>query len=159
MSRNRRFPGRGRALLEGEGVHRGSLRAVTGDVKVGGGGFWRLGLVLEYGNAFGVESGPWGGGRGYHPPPLFKRFPGQGAHGCATVNYGLEVRTDPGFRCLCSQSGCGEYWGVWNQRDASGNRPGHGVERHCMAQSLDGAPPTASKGFFSLRWKRGRMDM
>ena len=31
----------------------------------------RLGLVLGYGNAFRVESGPecWGGGRGY-PPPL-----------------------------------------------------------------------------------------
>ena len=39
----------------------------------GGGGFWRLemrvGLVLEYGNAFGVESVQWGGGRGVTPPP------------------------------------------------------------------------------------------
>ena len=46
------------------------------DVKaVGGGGFWRLemrlGLVLGYGNAFGVESVQWGGGLA----PLFKRFP------------------------------------------------------------------------------------
>ena len=41
-----------------------SCRVVTGDVKaVGGGGFWRLemrvGLVLGYGNAFGVESVQW----------------------------------------------------------------------------------------------------
>ena len=42
---------------------------VTADVTaVGGGGYWRLemrlGLLLGYGNAFGVESGPecWGGG-------------------------------------------------------------------------------------------------
>ena len=67
-----------RALLEREGCDRGKFqsgcRAVTGDVKRLGGGYWRLemrlGLVLGYGNAFGVESGPecWGGG-GY-PPPL-----------------------------------------------------------------------------------------
>ena len=47
----------------------------------GGGGFWRLemrlGLVLGYGNAFGVESGQWGGGRGVTPPPPFKRFPAE----------------------------------------------------------------------------------
>ena len=34
----------------------------------GGGGFWRLGmrlgLVLGYGNVFGVESVQWGGGGG-----------------------------------------------------------------------------------------------
>ena len=45
----------------------------------GGGGFWRLemwlGLVLGCGNAFGVESGQWEGGRGGTPP--FQRFPGQ----------------------------------------------------------------------------------
>ena len=38
-----------------------------------GGGYWRLemrlGLVLGYGKAFGVDSGPWGGGRGLAPPP------------------------------------------------------------------------------------------
>ena len=37
-----------------------------------GGGFWRLemrlGLVSGYGNAFRVESGQWGGGRGVPPP-------------------------------------------------------------------------------------------
>ena len=34
----------------------------------------QLGLVLRYGNAFGVESVPWEGGGGTPPPP-FKRFP------------------------------------------------------------------------------------
>ena len=69
-----------RALLEGEGGHRGSPRAVAerSQGAVGGGGFWRLemrsGLVLGYGNAFGVESVQWGGGRGTTPPPHFKRF-------------------------------------------------------------------------------------
>ena len=42
-----------------------------------GGGFWRLekrlGLVLGYGNAFGVELVQWGRGEGVPPP--FKRFP------------------------------------------------------------------------------------
>ena len=33
----------------------------------------RLGLVLGYGDAFGVESVQWGGGRGVPPPP-FKRL-------------------------------------------------------------------------------------
>ena len=65
-----------RALLEGEGGPSGQsqsgCRAVTGDVKaVGGDGFWRLemrlGLVLGYGKASGVESVQWGGG--YRPPP------------------------------------------------------------------------------------------
>ena len=41
---------------------------------VGGGGFWRLGMrlgpVLRYGNAFGVESVQWEGGRGGTPPPF-----------------------------------------------------------------------------------------
>ena len=45
----------------------------------GGGGYWRLemrlGLVLGYGNAFGVESGPECWGRGGYPPPPLKRFP------------------------------------------------------------------------------------
>ena len=69
--------GGGRALLEGEGCDwekfQSGCRAVTGDVKRLG-GYWRLemrlGLVLGYGNAFGVESGPecWGGGG--NPPPL-----------------------------------------------------------------------------------------
>ena len=77
----------GRALLEGEGCDWGKFqsgcRAVTGDVKRLGGGYWRLemrlGLVLGDGNAFGVESGPecWGGG-GCPPPPPFKQFPGVG---------------------------------------------------------------------------------
>ena len=48
-------------------------------VVVVGGGFWRLemrlGRVLGYGNAFGVESGPECWGEGVPPPPLFKRFP------------------------------------------------------------------------------------
>ena len=50
-------------------------RAVTGDVKRLGGGYWRLemrlGLVWGYRDAFGVESVPecWGGGRG-DPRPL-----------------------------------------------------------------------------------------
>ena len=30
----------------------------------------RLGLVLGYGNPFGVESVQWGGGRAVPPPPL-----------------------------------------------------------------------------------------
>ena len=38
------------------------------------GGYWRLemrmGRVLGYGNAVGVESVQWGGGGGYPPPPL-----------------------------------------------------------------------------------------
>ena len=65
---------------------------VTGDVKRLEGGYWRLemrlGLVLRYGDAFGVESGPeCAGGEGgtgppfkralCHPPPPFKRFPGR----------------------------------------------------------------------------------
>ena len=68
----------GRALLEGEGVRSGKFqsrcRAVTGDVKRLGGGYWRLemrlALVLGSGNAFGLESGAecWGG-RGVTPPP------------------------------------------------------------------------------------------
>ena len=67
--------GPGRALLEGEGGHLGSPRAVAERSQGMGkrlcGGYWRLemrlGLVLEYGNAtFGGESGPecWGGGGG-----------------------------------------------------------------------------------------------
>ena len=55
-------------------------RAVTGDVKRWGGGYWRLemrlGLVWGYRDAFGVESGPECGGGGGDPP--FKRFPGRG---------------------------------------------------------------------------------
>ena len=69
----------GRALLEGGGVRSGEFqsgcRAVTGDVKQLGGGYWRLelrlGLVLGYGNAFGVESVKSGRGRGAPPPPPF----------------------------------------------------------------------------------------
>ena len=71
----RKPPPNPRALLEREGCDRGKFqsgcRAVTGDVKQLGGGYWRLemrlGLVLGYGNACGVESGPecWGG----EPPP------------------------------------------------------------------------------------------
>ena len=51
----------------------------------------RLGLVLGYGNAFGVESGQWGGGRGVNPPP-FKRFPGGGtrAYGRKTEPRGAD---------------------------------------------------------------------
>ena len=73
-----------RALLEGEWgpsrQSRSGCRAVTGDVKaVGGGGFWRLemrlGLVLGYGNALGVESGQWGGGEGGAPPPPLQAIP------------------------------------------------------------------------------------
>ena len=45
----------------------------------GVGGYWRLemrlGLVLGYGNAFGVESGQWGGGRGVSPPPPPQAIP------------------------------------------------------------------------------------
>ena len=57
---------------------------------VGGvGGYWRLemrlGLVLGYGNSFGVESGQWGGGS---PPPPFKRFPGGGASSWALGGLG-----------------------------------------------------------------------
>ena len=78
--------GLGRALLEGEGG--GGIGAVPERVQSGhggcesgcGGGFWRLemrlGLVLGYENAFGVESVQWG--RGEPPPPPFKRFPGSG---------------------------------------------------------------------------------
>ena len=74
-------------MLEGEGVQSGKFqsgcRAVMGDVKRLGGGYWRLEmrlvLVLGYGNAFGVESGPkcWGGG-----PPA-PRFPGSWGGGGA----------------------------------------------------------------------------
>ena len=66
------------------GKFQSGCRAVAGDVKRLGGGYWRLelrlGLVSGYGNAFGVESGqecwgeggtplppeaiPWGGGGG-----------------------------------------------------------------------------------------------
>ena len=49
---------------------------------MGGGGYWRLemrlGLVLGYGNAFGVESVQWEGGGGYPPPP-FQAIPGGGS--------------------------------------------------------------------------------
>ena len=64
------------------GKFQSGCRAVTGDVKRLGSGYWRLemrlGLVWGYGDAFGVESGPecWGGGEG--GPPRFKRFPGRG---------------------------------------------------------------------------------
>ena len=57
------------------GKFQSGCRAVTGDVKRLGGGYWRLemrlGLVLGYRDAFGVESGPecWGGGWGDPPPP------------------------------------------------------------------------------------------
>ena len=62
-----------RSLACDRGKFHSGCRAVTGDVKRLGGGYWRLemrlGLVLGYGNAFGVESGPecWGGGGN---PPL-----------------------------------------------------------------------------------------
>ena len=57
------------------GQFQSGCRAVTGDVS-----YWRLdvrlGRVLGYGNAFGVELGAdcCGGGGGPHPPH-FKRFP------------------------------------------------------------------------------------
>ena len=81
--------GGGRALLEGEGGHRGSHGAVAERSRacesgLGGGGYWRLemrlGLVLGYGNAVGIEAVQWGGGRGESPLP-FKRFPGGGGGG------------------------------------------------------------------------------
>ena len=88
--------------LKGRGCDRGKLqsgcRAVTGDVKRSGGGYWRLemrlGLVLGYGDAFGVESGPecWGGG-GYPPP--FKQFPGARAMRDADV-WGLSTAVGTG---------------------------------------------------------------
>ena len=76
-----------RALLEGEGVRSGEFqsgcRAVTGDVKRLGGGYWRLEMRL--GAGVGVWGCLWGvvragvlGGRGVPPPPLFKRFPAAG---------------------------------------------------------------------------------
>ena len=43
------------AILEQlQSGHRGFVKTVLG----GAGGYWRLGLVLGYGNAVGVESGP-----------------------------------------------------------------------------------------------------
>ena len=63
------------------GKFQSGCRAVTGDVKRLGGGYCRLemqlGLVLGYGNAFGVESGPecWGGGV---PPPPVETIPSAG---------------------------------------------------------------------------------
>ena len=53
----------------------------------------RLGLVLGYGNAFGVESGPecWGGGRGYPPPP-FQAMPwGEGESGSVALCFRVRV--------------------------------------------------------------------
>ena len=81
MKRAPRGEGRAGLCLKGRGgggapgQSQSGCRAVTGDVKaVGGGGFWRLEmrlrLVLRYGNAFGVESVQWGGGRGVPPPRL-----------------------------------------------------------------------------------------
>ena len=69
-------PERGRGGGPSGQSHSG-CRAVAGDVKaVGGGGFWRLGmrfgLVLGYGNAFGVEAVQCGRGRGVLPLPPFK---------------------------------------------------------------------------------------
>ena len=56
------------------GKFQSGRRAVTGDVKRLGGGYWRLemrlGLVLGYGNAFGVELGPEGWGGGGYPSPV-----------------------------------------------------------------------------------------
>ena len=59
-----------------------------------GGGYWRLemrlGLMLGYGNAFGVESGPecWGG-EGYPPPP-FQAIPCAGP--CVVARGGPAAR-------------------------------------------------------------------
>ena len=73
--------------LKGRGGHRGSPRAVTGDVKRLGGGYWRLGMrlgrVVGYGNAFGAESVPecWGGGSPLPPPLRFEAIPLGGGGG------------------------------------------------------------------------------
>ena len=74
--------GRSGLCLKGRGCDRGKLqsgcRAVTGDVKRLGGGFWRLemrlGLVLGCGHAWGRVRAGVLGGRGVPPPP-FKQFP------------------------------------------------------------------------------------
>ena len=118
----------GRALLEGEwgpsGQSRSGCRAGTGDMKaVGGGGFSRLekrlGLVLGYGNAFGVESVQWGGGRGVPPP--FKRFPGHGALPRGTGG-------EPGKRVMVD-------------RRARLARAASGQRRVLFPQALDRSPP------------------
>ena len=68
-------PPQGLCLKRWDAIVPSGCRAVTGDVKRLEGGYWRLemrlGLVLGYGNAFGVESGLecWGGGA-YPPPPV-----------------------------------------------------------------------------------------
>ena len=66
-----------RAYARGEVERQGATGCGQGE-QVGGIGYWRLemrlGLVLGYGTAFGVESGPecWGGRA---PPPLLGAIP------------------------------------------------------------------------------------